>query len=344
MARRLKDLSRTIFSHQHEEHNTQHLLREISFHHSSSSRTTMSLRPDALQKLQAGAFESLCQHLRDHSENVSNLDLMTLAGFCRNCLAKWMVLEARKDAAWNAFGYEEAAEIVYGVQYEDWKKRYHTKATDAQLAAYQASLPKHAQHDKELLAKKPVPRSNVCCQEVDDDEKPKGHRGLAPFVAPPIPTTVIRRSVCVLTVSDRASQGVYEDLSGPSVVQAVQQLAPQLPIQETVIVPDDSDAIVAQLEAWNNAHTLVLTTGGTGFAPRDVTPEATRHVLQQEATGLMGFVTNEASKLQPLASLSRGTAGVTSNGAIVANLPGNPKAVGEILPILLPLLLHMDDE
>lgn len=150
-----------------------------------------------LRRLEAGAYEQLCEHLRQRSEEVQNIDLMTISGFCRNCLAKWLVVEARRLSdglksqnsddeqvkktiqALNALGYEEAAEYVYGMTYGDWKKRYAKKATDAVMEKYNASKSIHATHDKDLLAVKgekpvtpahkeassPTLLSNVCCQD-----------------------------------------------------------------------------------------------------------------------------------------------------------------------------------
>eukprot|EP00977_Amphora_coffeiformis_P006233 scaffold1341_cov178-Amphora_coffeaeformis.AAC.10 len=347
------------------------------------------LPPEVVEKLEAGAFRQLCHHLQERSDSVANIDLMTLSGFCRNCLAKWMVLEARKVSettdtttttrqALNALGYEEAAQHVYGMTYGTWKKRHQKKATDEQMARYQASEPLQAKHDKALLAtrgEKPQtkvqPRtatssvgdsggglmSNVCCQDVEEvvakatknqTETKQGRTTVGPYQPPPVPTLEKPVRVAILTISDRAAAGRYAtgDLSGPAVEAAVQQiLLPQLcEIVPKVIVPDDKVTIQTQLRAWSKEAPeavvdIILTTGGTGMAARDVTPEATREILDTECAGLMAFVTTQCSRLQPLASLTRGTAGILGR-SLVANLPGNPKGVGEIMPILLPLLLH----
>lgn len=258
--------------------------------------------------------------------------------------------------ALNQMGYAEAAEHVYGVSYEEWKKRHQRKATEEQMQQYQASSPLHAQHDPVLLEKRVVPlASNVCCQDVDDESLQQQQqppplaqdRTIPPFTPPPIPWQYLPDPLhlAVLTVSDRASQGAYAtgDLSGPAVVEAVQELLRNNSDCEvtTSIVPDDTERIQAQLNLWKDQVHLILTTGGTGFSPRDVTPEATKQVLDTELPGLMAFVTTECSQIQPLASLSRGTAGILGNSTVVANLPGNPKGVQEMMPILLPLLLNM---
>jgi len=188
----------------------------------------------------------------------------------------------------------------------------------------------------------------------------KNNRPIGAYVPPPMPefaSPVIR--VGVLTVSDRASKDQYEtgDLSGPAVVDAVARqvaenggggvaVVEKLQVETTTsIVPDNEEAIRSQIRTWcdndggqSTTMDIILTTGGTGMSPRDVTPEATKDVLDAECPGLMSFVTTECSRIQPLSSLSRGTAGFR-NRTLVANLPGNPRGVIEIVPILFPLLL-----
>jgi molybdopterin adenylyltransferase len=111
-------------------------------------------------------------------------------------------------------------------------------------------------------------------------------------------------------------------------------------MHDIILVPDEIEAIQSKLRECADAGVdLVLTTGGTGFAARDVTPEATMAVVDRECHGLMAFVTTECSKAQSLASLSRGTAGVLRS-TMICNLPGNPKGVDEVVPILLPIVIH----
>jgi gephyrin len=208
----------------------------------------------------------------------------------------------------------------------------------------------------------------VCCQNVEEvaaaetaKVPAKYTRGVPPFTLPPIPskfkdTTTSSAnkplvSIAVLTVSDRAANNEYEhgDLSGPAVCQSVRELT-GWEVSTVAIVPDDSAAIQAKIKTWSSTNTennnqnngpidLILTTGGTGFSPRDITPEATKEVVDHELPNLMTFCITECSHIQPLSSLSRGTAGIL-NSTLIANLPGNPKSIGEILPLLLPLLLH----
>jgi molybdenum cofactor synthesis domain-containing protein len=298
---------------------------------------------------------------------------------------QWMVLEARQlvdqgivddmstQQALNAFGYEEAAEHVYGMTYSDWKKRHQQKVTEEQMGAFNASKDLHAKHRKDLLETRnyppPVPvmteattgsnnlLSNVCCENVAQPpitrkESQKECRTVDAFQPPPLPPNLpVPLRVGVLTISDRANKNEYStgDLSGPAVIQAVTNVFLQYGGKELAldtsciaVVPDEAGEIQMQLRSWtegDDALHVILTTGGTGMSPRDVTPEATRSVLDQECSGLMAFVTTECSRLQPLASLSRGAAGFRGT-TMIANLPGNPMGVAEVVPVLLPILLH----
>ena len=207
--------------------------------------------------------------------------------------------------------------------------------------------------------------SNVCCEDIDNIDnsktesttekfpsKPQNAAITNIFVPPALPE--ISFSLGILTVSDRASSGEYPqgDLSGPmvkdvvvSILEGINNTHTKTDKVEATIVSDEMDAIQTALIHWSTPTSstqpldLIITTGGTGFSPRDVTPEATAAVLERPCDGLMAFCSSALQTVQPLAALSRGTAGVRGN-TLIANLPGNPKAVQEILPILLPLALQ----
>lgn len=144
----------------------------------------------------------------------------------------------------------------------------------------------------------------------------------------------------ILTVSDRASQGVAEDRSGPLIAEIVQSRLGAAVAQQGV-VPDEQPLIEQTLRRWCDELRLdvVLTTGGTGFAPRDVTPEATHAVIERPAPGFAEAMRAASLQMTPHAMLSRATAGIRGHTLIV-NLPGSPKAVQENLEVILPALPH----
>lgn len=146
--------------------------------------------------------------------------------------------------------------------------------------------------------------------------------------------------VGILTVSDRGAAGTYEDRSGPLIADILQTRAAHWHIARQLIVPDDMHTIATTLLAWCQAGIhLILTTGGTGFAPRDVTPEATRAVIERETPGIVEALRAESLKITRHAMLSRAVAGIRDQTLII-NLPGSPKAVRENLDVLLPVLPH----
>ncbi len=146
--------------------------------------------------------------------------------------------------------------------------------------------------------------------------------------------------VGILTISDSAASGTREDLSGPAIRTLVAQL-PDTVVSTSAIVPDEREQIAATLRTWSDEHHLhlILTTGGTGLAPRDVTPEATRAVIEREAPGIAEGMRMASLRHTPMAMLSRGIAGVRGRTLII-NLPGSPKAVRECLEVVLPVLSH----
>lgn len=146
--------------------------------------------------------------------------------------------------------------------------------------------------------------------------------------------------VAILTSSDRASAGIYEDLSGPALKSLVKREL-HAEVVATQILPDDRQKIATQLRAWSDsgALDLILITGGTGFAPTDVTPEATRDVLDKEAPGLAEAMRAASLRLTPHAMLSRAVCGIRGHTLIV-NLPGSPRGAQENLRAILPALPH----
>jgi molybdopterin adenylyltransferase len=143
-----------------------------------------------------------------------------------------------------------------------------------------------------------------------------------------------------VTLSDRAAAGVYEDRSGPEIEAILaSHFAGEIEFCRRLI-PDDLDRIESTLRELCDARcTLIVTTGGTGPAPRDVTPEATRAVIEKELPGFGEIMRMRSHAATPTAILSRATAGVRGKSLIV-NLPGNPKAVAECLPLLLPAIVE----
>lgn len=147
--------------------------------------------------------------------------------------------------------------------------------------------------------------------------------------------------VGILTVSDRSARGDREDLSGPALARAVSERLAGAVVAQTAIVPDERDEIAATLRQWADEFglELILTTGGTGVAPRDVTPEATLAVVERLTPGLAEAMRAESLRVTPHAMLSRGVAGIRGRTLIV-NLPGSPKGAVENLLTILPVLPH----
>jgi len=149
-------------------------------------------------------------------------------------------------------------------------------------------------------------------------------------------------AVAIVTVSDSVVAGTREDRSGPKLRERVESLGWTVAAQE--VVPDEPDQISALLGrlADSGRISVILTTGGTGVALRDVTPEATRAVIEREIPGVAEVMRAEGSKATPLAALSRAVAGVRGR-AVIINLPGSPKGAIESLDTISKLVPHMVD-
>ena len=141
----------------------------------------------------------------------------------------------------------------------------------------------------------------------------------------------------VVTVSDRVSRGEAEDRSGPAAVRKLEEYG--LGRAAVIVIPDGVDSVRNALVELATNHELIVTTGGTGFAPRDVTPEATRLVIEREAPGLAEAMRADTFGKVPHGMLSRGIAGIVGKTVII-NLPGSVKAVEESLDVIGPALPH----
>ncbi len=144
-------------------------------------------------------------------------------------------------------------------------------------------------------------------------------------------------TIAVITVSDRAARGDYEDRSGPAVAAAIRERFPDCAIHR-LVVPDDPSAIEAALEAHRECD-WIFTTGGTGLSPRDVTPEATRRFCGRELPGIAEWLRRESQAETPYACLSRAFAG-QSGRSLVVNFPGSERAALFCIRLLLPILEH----
>lgn len=148
----------------------------------------------------------------------------------------------------------------------------------------------------------------------------------------------MRFTAGVLTISDRASAGVYEDKSGKVLVELLEDFG--LEVRKYEIVADDFESIREKLLAYTDEEiSLILTSGGTGFSQRDITPEASLAVIEKRADGIVEAIRNESAKITPMAYLSRAVAGIRGKSLII-NFPGSPKACRENFEIIRPFLFH----
>jgi molybdopterin adenylyltransferase len=142
----------------------------------------------------------------------------------------------------------------------------------------------------------------------------------------------------VLTISDSGAAGKREDLSGPEARRILEEAG--FTVRAVEVLPDDREAIQSRLKwAADGRLQLVVTTGGTGLSPRDVTPEATLAVIDKEVPGIAELMRLESLKVTPRAALSRAVAGIRASTLII-NLPGSVKGVRECLSALRPILRH----
>jgi molybdenum cofactor synthesis domain-containing protein len=145
----------------------------------------------------------------------------------------------------------------------------------------------------------------------------------------------------VLTISDSSFEGTREDRSGPAVAERLREKG--FDVARRAVVPDDRERIAAALRDFaQQPETAIFTTGGTGVTPRDITPEATRDVIEREIPGFGERMRAEGLRATPKAVLSRALAG-TLNGCLIVNLPGSPKGAVESLDAILGLVPHVLD-
>jgi molybdopterin adenylyltransferase len=148
------------------------------------------------------------------------------------------------------------------------------------------------------------------------------------------------KTAAVLTISDSSFQRTRTDLSGPAVAELLTNAG--FSVIHTSILPDEKDQIAARMIECSELSRLVVTTGGTGISPRDVTPEATLSVVEKFIEGIPERIRAEGAKKTPFAALTRGLCGIRGK-TLILNLPGSPKGATESLQAVISLLAHMLD-
>ncbi len=313
----------------------------------SRSSSSSSLQTEA----EAFAFRKLIEHLKWRNETIQNIEMMNLTGFCRNCVAKWLLL-GKKNVRLKST-YESCQEEVYGMSQQEWKNKWQLKASDEMLDKFKSGQEMHAKHPKDLMEPISVPLeqpvainknnnmlSDVCCEDIEDDEICVT-RGMDANNNSNI-------SFGIITVSDRAFNGVYEDVSGNIIMRETIETyfsnnrSKVQNIKGYKVVPDEKDEIAKAIVYMSDELNcdVILTTGGTGLAKRDVTPEATKSVLTREVKGIAESLRANARRYEKHTALSRAVAGSRNNQSLIVNLPGRPNAVASSLGVLLPMMPH----
>jgi len=152
-----------------------------------------------------------------------------------------------------------------------------------------------------------------------------------------------RIEILVITLSDRAYRGEYEDLSGPRIMQMAADYFRSEGMDISVekeLIPDDADILRSKLKAASKNYNIIFTTGGTGIGPRDITVETVKPLLDKEIPGVMEFIRMKYGSLKPNALLSRGVAGVMGK-SLIYTLPGSVKAVEEYMTEILKTIKHL---
>ena len=151
---------------------------------------------------------------------------------------------------------------------------------------------------------------------------------------------MVERLAAVITVSDSVAAGTNDDASGPVVAAALRELG--FTVSETAVVPDGVDSVANVLTRLADVVSLIVTTGGTGLSPRDLTPEGTRLVIDREVQGISEAMRASTFGKIPFGMLSRGVSGLRGR-CLIINMPGSPKAVLEGLDVVGPVLIHAVD-